>query len=183
LTESQYGGHYAPGTFEYFLSQNEKIGNGTLKGNETKIIPLDTVGITNGIGYPASKRRLSFYADSIRFTGCLDLAIEGGYYPEMAYNNTYDFHVIPEDVYNDAKNNMTKPGGCADLVKQCRALSREGDPAQMGTNDTVNQACSDASTYCFQYVQGAYPPEVGIPHAREAPIGSESADLFFPPTA
>ncbi|KAH7128376.1 Alpha/Beta hydrolase protein [Dendryphion nanum] len=132
---NSYGGHWVPAAVEHFQSQNEKIQNGRLNGICAKKIRLDTLGVTNG---------------------CVDLAIEGQYYPEFAFNNTYGFQAYSEDVYKDAKNNFTKPGGCRDMVDKCHVLAKESDPHNVGTNDTVNKACADASMYCFESVQGAY---------------------------
>jgi hypothetical protein len=117
----------------YFQSQNKKIESGLLKGTAAKHLHLDTLGLTNG---------------------CIDSKIEGPFYPEYAFNNTYGLQVIPESVYLDAKNNMTKEGGCLDLIDQCRTLAIY-DSENLGTNDTINAACALATQYCYQYVQGA----------------------------
>jgi hypothetical protein len=117
----------------YFQSQNRKIESGSLKNTHAKPLHLDTLGLTNG---------------------CIDSKVEGPFYPEFAFNNTYDFQAIPEEVYLDAKNNLTKEGGCYDLVDQCRSLAVY-DAENAGTNDTINSACALATQYCYQYVQGA----------------------------
>jgi hypothetical protein len=129
----QYGGHWGPGTMAYFKSQNEKIESGALKDTAAKHLHLDTLGLTNG---------------------CIDSKIEGPFYPEYAFNNTYGLQAIPEEVYLDAKNNLTKEGGCFDLIEQCRTLGVY-DGENVGTNDTINAACALATLYCYQYVQGA----------------------------
>jgi hypothetical protein len=117
----------------YFQSQNKKIENGALKGTAAKHLHLDTLGLING---------------------CIDSKIEGPLYPEYAFNNTYGFQAISEEVYLDAKNNLTKEGGCFDLINQCRTLAVY-DRENLGTNDTINTACALATLYCYQYVQGA----------------------------
>ncbi|KAF2870669.1 Alpha/Beta hydrolase protein [Massariosphaeria phaeospora] len=134
IWSNSYGGHWGPGSMAYFLSQNEKIANGTLDGICAKRLHLDTLGITNG---------------------CIDSKIESPFYPEFAVNNTYGLQAIPQDVYLEARNNLTKEGGCYDLIDQCRALDAF-DVEHIGTNETVNAACALATQFCFQFVQGAY---------------------------
>lgn len=119
---------------DYFHSQNEKIKTGALNGTHAKPIHLDTLGITNG---------------------CIDSKIEGPFYPEFAFNNTYGFQAYSEEVYKSALNNFTKEGGCNYLIDQCRALAIS-DPQNIGTNQTVNQACALATVNCFTFVQGAF---------------------------
>lgn len=138
----QYGGHYGPGTMAHFQSQNERIENGTLNSPlyTTKHLNLDTLGITNG---------------------CIDAKIEAPLYPEIAFNNTYGLQAVTEDVYLDSLNNLTKPGGCNDLIDKCRDLA-VFDPEITGTNETINAACALATQFCFQFVQGAYVELSGV---------------------
>ncbi|KAF2687333.1 putative carboxypeptidase S1 [Lentithecium fluviatile CBS 122367] len=131
---NSYGGHWGPGSMAYFLSQNERTRNGTIDGIRAKYLHLDTLGLTNA---------------------CIDSKIETPFYPEFAFNNTYGFRAITEDVYNDAQSNLTKDGGCYYLIDQCRNLSIS-DPDNVGSNDTINAACALATQYCFQFVQGAF---------------------------
>jgi len=74
----------------------------------------------------------------------------------MAVNNTYGIEVYSHDTYEQAKANITKEGGCNDLVKECRALQAAKDPLGLGDNDDVNTACQTASLVCFGWIQGAY---------------------------
>lgn len=134
----QYGGHWGPGTMSHFQSQNSKIENGSLNATH---LHLDTLGLING---------------------CIDSKIEAPFYPEFAVNNTYGLHAIPEATYLDARNNLTKEGGCYDLIEQCRDLATIYDPENIGTNTTVNDACATATLYCFQFVQGAYTAQSGV---------------------
>jgi hypothetical protein len=124
----------------HFQSQNRKIASGALNGTHAKYLHLDTLGLSNG---------------------CVDSKIEAPFYPEMAFNNTYGFPTIPEEVYIEAKNNLTKKGGCNDLIDQCRLLALS-DPENIGTNDTVNAACASATMFCYEYVQGAYTAVSGV---------------------
>jgi hypothetical protein len=105
------------------------------KGYAHNDFTLDTIGVTNG---------------------CIDMIHQGPLYPQFAYNNTYGFEAIPKVVYEEASANFTKPGGCRDLILRCRELGKIGDPGFVGNNETVNEACVDATKYCSAYVLGAY---------------------------
>jgi hypothetical protein len=125
---------------EHFQSQNKRIENGALNGTRAQPLHLDTLGLTNG---------------------CIDSKIEAPFYLEYAFNNTYGLQTIPEDKYLEAQNNLTKEGGCYDLIDQCR-LSAASDIENIGTNETINAACALATQYCFQFVQGAYTEFSGV---------------------
>jgi hypothetical protein len=129
----------------HFESQNRKIpkntANYTVDGLHAKRINLDTLGLTNA---------------------CVDSQIEAQFYPHFAFNNTYGLQTITEELYLDSLNNLTKFGGCYDLINECRALSTASDSEQTGRNETVNAACALASTYCFASVQGAYVATSGV---------------------
>lgn len=72
-------------------------------------------------------------------------------WPSLAYNNTDDHPFISHAEYESALHNFTKPGGCRDLIEQCRALGQEGDPDWNGNNATVNKVCVLATDYCAAY--------------------------------
>ncbi|KAH7071608.1 Alpha/Beta hydrolase protein [Paraphoma chrysanthemicola] len=131
---NSYGGHWGSGVMAHFESQHKRIQNGMLDGIHAKQLHLDTLGITNG---------------------CIDSKIEAPYYLEYAVNNTYGLQTIPDDVHQEARNNLTKAGGCYDLIDQCRSMA-VFDPENVGTNETVNSACAVATQYCFTFVQGAF---------------------------
>ncbi|KAK4207492.1 Alpha/Beta hydrolase protein [Rhypophila decipiens] len=130
---NSYGGFYAPAIFAYFERQNDKISSRNLKSSTYKVLNLATIGLTNA---------------------CIDGKIQVPFYPEFAYNNTYDIQAISEDVYKSAMTNFTMKGGCSDLIDACRSAGPQGDPFQTGANPLVNQACAFATIYCFTYVQG-----------------------------
>ena len=44
------------------------------------------------------------------------------------------------------------PGRCSDQILQCRALQAESDPADVGTNSTVNDVCAVALEWCSNNV-------------------------------
>lgn len=134
-TES-YGGRYGPSFTTFFQEQNEKIKNGTLTAaGESHYIHLDTLGIING---------------------CVDLLVQEPSYPKMAYNNTYGIETINKTLYDQAMHTWSRPGGCKDQIKHCRALAAEGDPMMYGNNQTVNKACQKADRLCSNNVEGAY---------------------------
>ncbi|KAJ5663381.1 Carboxypeptidase S1 [Penicillium longicatenatum] len=134
-TES-YGGRYGPSFTAFFQEQNEKIKNGTIATpGESHYIHLDTLGIING---------------------CVDLLVQAPTYPVMAYNNTYGIETINKTVYEQALHAWSKPGGCKDLITECRVLAAEGDPQMYGNNETVNKACQKANTFCSNNVEGPY---------------------------
>ncbi|KAL2831590.1 Alpha/Beta hydrolase protein [Aspergillus pseudoustus] len=134
-TES-FGGRYGPAYTSYILSQNAKIRHGTLDGVVAPTpIKIKTLSIHNG---------------------CSDVLTQGTFYPEFAYNNTYDTPTITEEQYEEAKHNIHKAGGCFDKVKQCHALEAKLDPQNLGDNVQVNAACLAADTYCYENVLGFY---------------------------
>jgi len=130
-----YGGYFAPAISAHFQRQNEHIANKTLDDDKAKPIRIGTVGIQNG---------------------CIDALANAAAYPEFAYNNTYGIEAITKDVYEATKQNITKPGGCYDLINACRAAGDVGDPLETGLNQTVNELCATATAYCFGVVQGAF---------------------------
>ena len=132
LWGNSYGGYYVPVTAAYMVQQNEKISSGTINGT---IINVDSVGWTNG---------------------CVDLLYQGEWYPEQAYNNTYDLQVIPKAVYEQSLHNFTKAGGCRDQILECRSLGDKHDPDFLGISKKTNTACINALVYCFEYVSGGY---------------------------
>ena len=129
---NSYGGYWAPVTAAHFVQQNAKIAQGAISGTT---LDVNTVGWTNG---------------------CVDELIQGEWYPDQAYNNTYGLQVIPKDVFEESKNNFTKPGGCRDLIQECRELGDRYDPDQLHTNATVDKLCVDAEEFCLEFVLGAF---------------------------
>ncbi|KIX03055.1 uncharacterized protein Z518_06605 [Rhinocladiella mackenziei CBS 650.93] len=128
---NSYGGFWIPETSASFIKHAKNLTHShpLMKKNLT----VDAIGITNG---------------------CMDFeyAIQG--FPDFAYNNTYSAPFYGNQTYQEITHNITKPGGCLDLMKNCRAEGLTGDPEFKGNNDTVNEICEDAFLYCFQYVIG-----------------------------
>ncbi|KAI0120715.1 Alpha/Beta hydrolase protein [Xylariales sp. AK1849] len=122
-TES-YGGHYGPTFSDFFESQNELIGNGSIDSSAVPL-HLETVGIVNG---------------------CLDLLTQMPFYPVMAFNNTYGQEIINETLYQTA---MDAWPTCRSMAEDCRSLAAAKDPLGTGTDSEVNTACLNANGYCF----------------------------------
>ncbi|KAF2837047.1 alpha/beta-hydrolase [Patellaria atrata CBS 101060] len=134
-TES-YGGRYGPAFTAFFQQQNERIENGTwTEVGEMYYIHLDTLLIVNG---------------------CIDRQVQWPSYPHMAFNNTYGIQTVNETVYEAMLDALNRPGGCRDKINDCRAAAAIGDPSQRGLNDTVNEICQDAETFCSSGVRDGY---------------------------
>ncbi|KAI9808965.1 MAG: hypothetical protein M1826_003943 [Phylliscum demangeonii] len=135
LWAESYGGRYGPAYVAFFEEQNMKYGHNS--SNTTKAIPihLDTLGIVNG---------------------CVDLLSQAKSYPTFAYNNTYGIQAINETLYRQALNDLSKPGGCLDLITNCRALAAQLDQDDFGNSSAVNEACQQADTFCSLNVEGPY---------------------------
>lgn len=157
---NSWGGFYVPTTATYTMEQNSRIQQGALNGT---IIPISTVGWTNG---------------------CVDMLYQGEWFPEQAYNNTYGLQVITKDVYEEALQNFTKPGGCRDQITECRRLGNLYDPDQLNSNSNVTDACIAATIYCFGYVLGAYEAasnrsNFDMAHLKPDPYPPSYANTYF----
>ncbi|KAK5164390.1 uncharacterized protein LTR77_010086 [Saxophila tyrrhenica] len=135
-TES-YGGRYGPGFTSFFEQQNMRIQNGSFTDDdgEMYVLNLDTLMIING---------------------CIDRPTQWFAYPQIAFNNTYGIEAVNATIHEQMLDALYKSGGCLDQIADCRALIPEGDPDNLGTNDTVNQVCADAENYCSDNVRGPY---------------------------
>jgi len=127
-----YGGFWVSTSMAHFQRQNERIQMGDISG---KRLHLDLAVITNGQ---------------------IDFLHQAEWYPRMAYNNTYGFQAISEDVYKESLNHFTRPDGCRNLIQQCRALGELLDPEEVGIDQDVNDLCTAATFYCYQNVLDAY---------------------------
>lgn len=127
---------YGPHFFSYFQDQNELIENGAPSLENATTLNLATLGLDEpGIDYRAM--------------------IIG--YPTFGHNNTYGIQILSEEVYEELMAQIVAPDeGCYALIDRCRGLVSEGDPERFGTNETVNEACVEATNMCFGVIQGAY---------------------------
>lgn len=88
---NSYGGIWVPTTAAHLQRQNVKIADGQLEGT---IVEVDTIGYTNG---------------------CTDMLYQGEFYPQSAYNNTYDLQVVPKHVYEQMSGDWPK---CSKLIAE-----------------------------------------------------------------
>ena len=134
-TES-YGGRYGPGFAAFFEAQNQRIENGTWNDmdGEMYVINLDTLMIING---------------------CIDRPTQWPSYPQIVVNNTYGIMAVNETIHQQMVYALYRPGGCFDQIDDCLAVA-QFDRNNTGTNDTVNQICSDAENFCYAEVRGPY---------------------------
>lgn len=75
---------------------------------------------------------------------------------DMAYNNTYGVRAVNESVYEGMMEAYYREGGCRDQIEECRGLAREWDPKNMGVNETVNEVCEEAETFCSNHLRDPY---------------------------
>lgn len=125
---NSYGGYWVPAVAAYFDQQIKA----STQHPKLHALKMSTMGLTNG---------------------CVDFLTQTPYYPQYAYNNTYA-PLIPKDVFEDLNHNFTKTGGCRDLIEQCRALGDLSDSDFTGANQTVNEACTLATEFCYAYAIG-----------------------------
>lgn len=134
-TES-YGGRYGPDFAAFFEKQNERIRSGEWEvEGEQFVINLDTLLLINA---------------------CVDREVMWPHYPTMAYNNTYGVRAVNESVYEGMMEAYYREGGCRDQIEECRGLAREWDPKNMGVNETVNEVCEEAETFCSNHLRDPY---------------------------
>ncbi|KAK2023101.1 serine carboxypeptidase [Colletotrichum zoysiae] len=121
LWAESYGGHYAPGIFRHFQTQNELIQNGSSPEKNAQLIHLDTLGIVNGL---------------------IDLAVQGEAAISFAYNNTYGIQAFNQSVHDALMHNWTRPNGGRDQVLDCReALKEHGPFVANGGKKNVTEVC------------------------------------------
>lgn len=134
LFAESYGGKYGPAFAALWEQQNARRANGTLS-NTTIPIKLASLGIVNG---------------------CVDDLIQMPFYPVMANHNTYGLTAINPTRATLANASFYAPGGCQDLINQCRAAVATQDPSDQGTVSSVNSICSAAYTSCTTNVMEPY---------------------------
>ncbi|KAF2707016.1 alpha/beta-hydrolase [Pleomassaria siparia CBS 279.74] len=126
FTES-YGGLYGPAFADFFESQNVKRNAGDIPRNSTLEIKLSSVGIINGL---------------------VDQLIQAPTIPKFAFNNTYDIQAIDQVTQLNALSDFSTPGGCKDLIAQCRNSMHAKDPQGEGDDISTNKICSQAADTC-----------------------------------
>ncbi|PSN61055.1 carboxypeptidase S1 [Corynespora cassiicola Philippines] len=127
LFAESFGGQYAPAFAHFFEDQNARRITGDISSNSTLEIKLTSVGIINGL---------------------IDQLIQAPYWPRFAYNNTYGIEAIDQTTQLNAISDFQAPGGCRDLITQCRADMKTNDPKGDGDDQTTNTACQNAKSAC-----------------------------------
>ncbi|OAP62975.1 hypothetical protein AYL99_02202 [Fonsecaea erecta] len=134
FTES-YGGKYGPAIGAFFGVQNERRQTDLGFANTTIDITLKSLGIING---------------------WIDLFTQTPYHPKFAYENTYGIEAISQLQELNALSAYNSADGCEQQTAFCRSEEAELDPMGSGDVDAVNEACSQAQSYCESYVVGPY---------------------------
>ena len=124
LFAESYGGKYGPAFARFFVRQNERIADGTLRGPGLHYLHLDTLGLVNG---------------------CVDSLYQEPAYAEFSYNNTYGIPIINETMLVSQRHWMHRPGGVLDHIRACQEAAEALDPDGCGNNDEVNRLCLEAS--------------------------------------
>lgn len=134
LFAESYGGKYGPTFATIWEKQNRLRESGGLP-NGTVDINLNSVGIVNG---------------------CVDDLVQGPFYPAMAVNNTYGLTAINPTRAKLAMASFFAPGGCKELIIQCRAAVKSQDPDDSGDIVSVNSLCASAYQSCNDNVITPY---------------------------
>ncbi|KAH7342924.1 Alpha/Beta hydrolase protein [Rhexocercosporidium sp. MPI-PUGE-AT-0058] len=135
LFAESYGGKYGPAFASIWEEQNLRRSNGTLSRSGTIEIKLASLGIVNG---------------------CVDDLIQAPFYPAMAVNNTFGLSAINPTRARLASASFSSEGGCAELIRQCRAAVTSQDPNNEGDVSVVNSICSHAYSTCSANVIEPY---------------------------
>ncbi|KAH8168907.1 serine carboxypeptidase domain-containing protein [Sarocladium implicatum] len=127
-----YGGLYAPIFGSYIVDQNALIEDKSHELKNATKLNLGTVGVLNGV---------------------IDVRAMVLGFPDFAQNNTYGVQVWDDKRVQLGVEQVTKKGGCYDVVDQCRALAAKDDPEAIGDNKKVNQICALTTAQCGPLVQ------------------------------
>lgn len=134
LFAESYGGKYGPAFASLWDKQNARRANGTLLMS-TIPIKLASLGIVNG---------------------CVDDLIQAPFYPVMAVDNTYGLTAINPTRARLANASFYAPGGCQDLIKQCRTAVDTQDTSNLEDVASANKKCSSAYSSCSSNVMEPY---------------------------
>ncbi|KAG8408977.1 hypothetical protein J3458_019984 [Metarhizium acridum] len=122
LWTASYGGHYAPALYDFAMQQNAR------QDTDPKV-SFHTIGLINA---------------------CVDALVQLPAYPDMAYNNTYDYQLIDKSTLLSAKDAWERPHGCKWRVERCRRAA--GARPYLGNDDGTNTLCRDANAFCGRHV-------------------------------
>jgi len=131
LFVESYGGLYGPIFALYLEEMNAMRRNGSFPFNKTLEISLASLGIVNGM---------------------IDVKTQTGYDPRFAGNNTYGIQAISQLSMYNTITAFEQPGGCSDMVNQCRAGQAMN---QFGDNTQIDFICYSALGQCND-IQNTY---------------------------
>lgn len=132
----QHGGFWAPAT----AARIHQGINSSPPNSPIREWSLDNVGIVNGV---------------------IDLAHDLPFWSAYQLNNTYKA-LISEETWSSAQKNFTKEEGCLAAMENCRVMAEELDSAGAGTDDSMNEACRQATAVCIGTVGATLPPEIYV---------------------
>lgn len=127
LFAESYGGMYGPVFAEYFEEQNVKRLTGQIPSKSTYEIKLTSLGIINGI---------------------IEEQIQAPWWPKFAYNNSYGIGLIDQTTQLNTLSDFTNPGGCNEMISQCRKNAARFDPMSEGDHAPTNTVCAQAKYQC-----------------------------------
>jgi carboxypeptidase C (cathepsin A) len=136
LFAESYGGVYGPVFADVFEEKNALRRAGRIPPNNSLEIQVVSLGIVNG---------------------AVDAKVQVPYYAEFAANNSYSVQAIDAKTKKKTVAVMKAPGGCLELLDQCRILMATQDPDAEGDVSAVNGPCSNASIAC-QSLANVYVP-------------------------
>lgn len=128
LFAESYGGQYGPTFGDFFEDQNERRRTGEIPANSTLEIKLSSVGIINGL---------------------VDALIQAPSLGNFTYNNTYGIQAIDQTEWLNLISDFKAPGGCQDLVTQCRKHMAAGDTEGESFDAATSSVCAEASNACY----------------------------------
>jgi carboxypeptidase C (cathepsin A) len=134
LFAESYGGQYGPAFADFFETQNAKRLSGELSRNGSLEVKLASLGIINGI---------------------VDEMIQAPWWPKFAFNNTYGIEAISQTDQLNALSDFRAPGGCSDLIGQCRDSLKTNDPLGEGDEQATNDICARAAEECTNALTAA----------------------------
>ncbi len=122
-----YGGIYGPAFAALCQEKNAARANGTIPSTNSLEIQLTSLGIVNGM---------------------IDRLVQTPFYPSFAYNNTYGVEAITQTDLVNSLSAFKSPGGCREVLTQCRMGMQGLDPLGEGDVIAVNTLCRDAERKC-----------------------------------
>ncbi|KAJ9142379.1 Carboxypeptidase [Pleurostoma richardsiae] len=145
LFAESYGGKYGPIFAQTWETENAKR------------VAVNNTNSTYPTNSSASTTSLDIHLVSLGIVnGCVDDLVMGPYYVSMAVNNTYGLEILSPVYASLANSSFYQPGGCQDMISQCRTAVAVSDPNNTGAVEQVNSLCSSATSVCNRQLLGPY---------------------------